>query len=77
MYDITSFMTWWLNQVVSIFTFTYSTLNDITFMGTSLFKVILTIGILGALLPVILTLVQRQSIGAERRSRERSKNRDN
>ena len=75
--DITSFMTWFLNQVVSIFTFTYSTLNNITFMGTSLLKVILTIGILSALLPVILTLVQRQSIGAEQRSyKERKKKND-
>lgn len=75
--DITNFMTWFINQVVNIFTFAYSTLNDITFMGTSLLKVILTIGILGALLPVILTLVQRQSIGAEQRSyRERKKHND-
>lgn len=74
--DITNFMTWFINQVVDIFTFVYSTLNDITFMGTSLLKVILTIGILGALLPVILTLIQRQSIGYEQRSYKERKSKN-
>lgn len=74
--DITNFMTWFIYQVVNIFTFVYSTLNDITFMGTSLLKVILTIGILGALLPVILTLIQRQSISYEQRSYKERKSKN-
>ena len=53
MNDITSFMTWFLNQVISIFSYVFSTLNSITFMGTSLLKVLLTITILGAILPAI------------------------
>lgn len=75
-YDISTFMTWFLSQVLSIFTFVFSTLNSIEFMGTSLLKVLLTITIIGALLPVLLTVVNTQGIKAERRSRERSKKND-
>lgn len=71
--DISTFMTWFLNQVVRIFTFTFTTLDSITFMGTSLLKVILTITILGALLPVLLTVVQTQGVKAEKRAYRNSR----
>ena len=54
--DITNFMTWFINQVLSIFGQCFTILDNITFMGTSLLKVILTIAILGIILPVLLTL---------------------
>ena len=54
--DITDFMTWWLSQVLQLFTKIFNLLDSIQFMGTSLLKVILTILILSVLIPVILTL---------------------
>lgn len=71
--DITNFMTWFLNQVVNIFTYVFTTLNNITFMGTSLLKVILTITILGAMLPVLLTITQTQGVKAEKRAYRQAK----
>lgn len=55
--DITDFMAWFVSQVVSIFTKMFNILDNITFAGTSLLKVMLTISILSALLPVLLTIV--------------------
>lgn len=72
--DITVFMTWFLQQVLRIFTYTFNTLDSITFMGTSLLKVILTITVLGALLPVLLTVVQTQGVKAEKRAYRNSRN---
>lgn len=72
--DISNFMTWFLSQVINIFTYTFNTLNSITFMGTSLLKVILTITILGALLPVLLTISQTQGVNAERRAYKKARN---
>lgn len=54
--DITEFMTWWLSQVLQLFTKIFNLLDSIQFMGTSLLKVILTILILTVLIPVILTI---------------------
>lgn len=54
--DITEFMTWWLSQVLQLFTKIFNLLDSIQFMGTSLLKVILTILILSVLIPVILTI---------------------
>lgn len=54
--DITEFMTWFIEQVVEMFSFVFSTLNSIEFLGTSLLQVLLTILILGSLLSVILTI---------------------
>ena len=54
--DISSFMTWFVSQVISIFTYTYTTLNSITFGGTSLLKVIIFINIIVPFLYIILTI---------------------
>lgn len=54
--DITDFMTWWLSQVLQLFTKIFNLLDSIQFMGTSLLKVILTVLILSILMPVILTI---------------------
>ena len=54
--DISDFMSWFIGQVVDMFGEIYSILDSITFAGTSLLKVLLTILILGSLLGVILTI---------------------
>lgn len=54
--DITEFMTWFINEIIKLFTGIFNLINNITFAGTSLLKVIITIGILGALIPIILTI---------------------
>lgn len=56
MHDIGTFMTWFLNQVYIIFTYTYNTLDSIQFGGISLLVLSLSILILGALIPIFLTL---------------------
>lgn len=54
--DISYFMTWFVAQVVTIFTWTYTTLNNIEFGGTSLLKVIIFINIIVPFLYVILSI---------------------
>lgn len=54
--DITNFMTWFIAQVISMFTWVYTTLDSITFAGTSLLKVTVTITILVPLMGVLLTI---------------------
>lgn len=56
MNDISGFMVWFINQVVSIFSSCFNLLDSITFAGTSLLKVLITILILIPLLSVVLTL---------------------
>lgn len=57
-YDITNWMSWWVNQCISIFTFTYNTLDSIQFAGTSILRIIIWVAILGALFKVALTIPQ-------------------
>lgn len=58
MSDISSFMTWFINQVIYIFKFCFDILDSITFSGTSLLRVILAIFILSVLIPVVLTIAK-------------------
>lgn len=55
-HDISSFMTWFITEVVKIFTSFFNILDNIQFAGTSLLKICIVVMILGALLPVVLTL---------------------
>ena len=77
--EITNFMTWFVSQVVNIFTWCFNLLDSITFGGTSLLKVMITIMILVPLLGVVLT-VSRDSfvIGSKservKEKKERSSN---
>jgi hypothetical protein len=68
LYDISIFMIKFLNEVVRIFKFTFDTLQSIEFMGTNLLQVLLTIYILGAILPVFLTIINNQGVKAEKRA---------
>ena len=54
--DISNFMTWFINQVVSMFTNLFGILEDIEFLGTNLLQVLVTILIIGTILPILLTL---------------------
>lgn len=71
--DITNFMTWFVEQVVSIFSKMFSILDSITFAGTSLLSVIITIIILGVLIPVILTISQNVSVVGQRSEKVKEK----
>lgn len=54
--DISTFMSWFIQQVVRIFTFVFTTLNSITFAGTSLLKVIIFINIIVPFLYLVITI---------------------
>lgn len=71
--DITNFMTWFMNQVISIFTKCFNILDSITFSGTSLLKVIVTIIIISVLIPVILTISKDVSVIGAKSERIREK----
>ena len=71
--DITNFMTWFISQVVNIFSFVFTTLDSIEFLGTSLLQVILTILILGSLLSVVLTIGKSVDYSVRRSERVRSR----
>lgn len=60
--DITNFMQWFINQVITLFTQIFNLMNSIEFMGTSLLKLILTIVILSTIIPVLFTIIQRKDI---------------
>lgn len=73
--DITYFMTWFSGQVVKIFSWMFNILDSITFAGTSLLRVIVTIIILSVLIPVIFTIGKGASISAEMSERVHEENR--
>ena len=71
--DITYFVTWFIDQVFSIFTKCYSILDNITFLGTSLLRVLVTIMILTPLLSVLLTISKSTSVVGARAEKVKSK----
>lgn len=73
MNDITNFMTWWIEQVVNIFTKTYNILDSITFMGTSLLKVIITISLLSIIIPILLTIPINREIQVKEKTEKKTK----
>lgn len=54
--DITYFIQWFINQVVTIFSDLFDILDSITFANTSLLKVIISIVIISTLIPIIMTI---------------------
>lgn len=54
--DITNFMQWFIQQVVSMFTQLFGILEDIEFMNTNLLQVCVTIIIISAIIPILLTI---------------------
>lgn len=73
MNDITDFMTWFVSSVVDMFSELFSILDSITFAGTSLLRVMLTLLILGSLIGVILTIGQSFNVLGNRSERIISK----
>lgn len=69
--DISNFMTWFIAQCVSIFGSVYSTLDSITFLGTSLLKFSITILILSAVIGVLFTLAQSFVVNSEQSGKVR------
>lgn len=67
--DITAFMSWFVNQVANMFTWVYNTLDSITFAGTSLLKVSITLVILVPLVGVLLTLTKNSSVSVSKSER--------
>lgn len=76
--DITVFMEDFVDIVITIFSSCFQILDNITFAGTSLLRVSIGIMILGAVLPVLLTIAKSIGSGTARNIiSERSKRNDN
>lgn len=71
--DISNFMSWFITQVFNIFKWFYNLLDSITFGGTSLLKVLVTIVILVPLISVVLTINQNVNVIGNRSDRIRNK----
>lgn len=71
--DISNFIIWFITQVVNIFKWFYNLLDSITFCGTSLLKVLVTIVILVPLISVVLTINQNVNVIGNRSERIRNK----
>lgn len=74
--NITPFMTWWVNLVVNTFTRLFNILDSFEFAGTTLLEVIISIVIISAMLPILLTIantitVQSNKAQARRDRKER------
>lgn len=54
--DITSFMQWWLTQIINIIRFAFETMASIEFMGTNLLEVIIAINIIAVIIKVFMTI---------------------
>lgn len=71
--DITVFIEWFFDQVISIFAWCYKILDNIKFSGTSLLKVIIFISIMIPLLGVLLTVGKNGSVTSSRSGRVKNK----
>lgn len=71
--DISNFMSWFITQVFNIFKWFYNLLDSITFGGTSLLKILVTIVILVPLISVVLTINQNVNVIGNRSERIRNK----
>lgn len=65
-HDITNFMTWFINQVITIVSSTFSILDSIQFAGTSILRVLLVILFFSAVIPVIMTIANAGVTTADR-----------
>lgn len=65
-YDITNFMTWWVNNVINIITYCWNTLDSIQFAGTSILRIMIWCTILSALFKITLTIPQGITGNSER-----------
>lgn len=56
--DISNFITWWFNQVITIIQQAFSIIDNIKFLGTSLLDVIIAIIIIGIILRIFLSIAK-------------------
>lgn len=64
--DITNFITWFINQILNIFTWCFNLLNEITFYNISLLQYIISLLVLGVIIEILFTLVTSNGIGSSR-----------
>lgn len=75
--DITNFMTWFISQIVKMFSWFFGILDNFKFAGTSLLSVIIVIMIFSALLPVLLTISKSVNFIGSRSERVERSNKKN
>lgn len=77
--DITSFITWFVENILNIFTWCFNLLNRITFYNVSLLQYIISLLVLGVILEILFTLVSNNGIKSSREymRKEQRKNNDN
>ena len=71
--DISSFMNWFIELFMNLFSSFYSTLRSIQFLGTNLFDFMLSVFIMGAVFPLLVS-VARNSAGSLNRLSSRTVN---
>lgn len=72
--DITNFFTWFMNEFITIIGWVFGTLNSITINGVSLLMILITIVVIGTIIPILMTIprVERVVI-KERRTKNDNK----
>lgn len=74
MANITPFMTWWVNLVVNTLTKLFNILDSFEFMETTLLEVTISIVIISAMIPILLTLANTTRISVEKAERRKAIN---
>lgn len=64
--DITSFITWFIEEIIKLFTKCFNLLNSITFYNISLLQYIISLLILGVIIEILFTLVSSNGISSSR-----------
>lgn len=72
--NITPFMTWWVNIVINTLTKLFNMLDSFEFMGTTLLEVTISIVIISAMLPILLTIANTTRISVEKAERRKAIN---
>lgn len=75
--DITDFITWFINQIINIFTWCFNLLNSITFYNISLLQYIISLLVLGVILEILFTLVSSNGIKNSREYMRKEKKKNN
>lgn len=63
MTDITSFIDVFIDSFISILSTVFDTLSSITFAGISLLSYIIALFVLGAAVPLVISLLNNRSVG--------------
>lgn len=60
--NITTFIDWFISQFLTLFTFIFNTLDNITFHGTSLLGYSITLILMGVIITTLTTLPKREKL---------------